>query len=216
LKNPFQTGAPEDDPEAAREGAPGAAGQADAARAASSAAATPGHPATRPEDRVAELEAELATVKDTWLRTEADLQNARRRAARDVGEAERRAFERALTTLLTFADDLERALGAAAEAGEKGPLVTGVELVLSRLLESLRCYGVEQLDPLGQPFNPHEHEALMTAPSTAVPGGHVSQVIAKGYRHGERLVRPARVLVSSGPQGTAAHPGPGSAAAGER
>ena len=75
----------------------------------------------------------------------------------------------------------------------------GVALVLSRLTEKLAAEGVTPIVPLGEPFDPTVHEALSHSPHPTVPAGHVSQVIGRGWRHGERLVRAARVLVSSGP-----------------
>jgi molecular chaperone GrpE len=154
------------------------------------------------EARAVELESELARVRDAWLRAEADLQTFRRRAARELSEAERRGADSALQGLLTFADDLERALKAAEQAGEKASaLAQGVALVLHRLNESLKSQGVTPIDPVDLEFDPREHEALLTAPSAGHAAGHVSQVIAKGWRQGDRLLRPARVIVSSGPEG---------------
>jgi molecular chaperone GrpE len=152
------------------------------------------------ESRIADLEAELARAKDRWLRAEAEFKNAQRRAAREIEEAERRGQDRVLLPLLSLADDLERALAAAREAGEgESALAKGIELVEDRLVETLRAEGVIALDVEGKEFDPREHEAMLTAPHAHVPPGHVVQVIAKGWRRGEKLVRPARVLVSSGP-----------------
>ena len=154
------------------------------------------------EEKITELEAELARAQDKWLRAEADLKNVQRRAAKEIEEAERRGQDRVLLPLLALADDLERALLAAREAGEgESALAKGIELVESRLLESLRAEGVIALDAAGREFDPREHEAMLHAPHPDVPAGHVSQVIARGWKRGERLVRPARVLVSSGPTG---------------
>jgi len=152
-----------------------------------------------PVARIAELEVELLRLRDERLRAEADLQNARRRAARESDEAERRGEARAFGAFLTLIDDLERA-HAAVPAGETGgPLLAGVALVLSRAMDELARIGISTIDPLGEPFDPHAHEALLSAASESHPAGVVSQVIARGYRHGERLLRPARVVVSTGP-----------------
>lgn len=157
------------------------------------------------EARESELESALAQAKDGWLRAEAELQTYRRRAAKELGEAERRGADQALATVLTLADDLERALAAAEQAGEQeSALARGVALVLERLHESLRAQGVVAIDPKEQTFDPREHEALLTKPSPTHETGMVSQVISKGWRQGERLIRPARVVVSSGPEGTQA------------
>ena len=147
--------------------------------------------------RAAELEAELARVKDERLRAEADLQNARRRAARDSEEAERRGEARAFGALLSLIDDLERAR-ASAEGEVAGPLAEGVAMVLMRALDELSRLGITPIDPQGAPFDPREHEALLSADSAEHPAGTVSRVIARGYRHGDRLLRPARVAVSTG------------------
>ncbi len=178
----------------------------------------PGEPGAQPSDvapeafappeavdlsaRVAELEAELARVKDERLRAEADFQNARRRALRESDEAERRGEARAFGAFLTLIDDLERARTAAL-AGEEGEgLLSGVTLVLTRALDELSRLGISPIDPHGETFDPHAHEALLSAASEAHPAGAVSQVIARGYRQGDRLLRPARVVVSTGPEGT--------------
>ncbi len=183
-------------------GRAGAADAADAADALEGAEATDFPAPVDGEERRVALEIELARARDAWRRAEADLQTFRRRGARELEEAERRGADGALLRLLTFADDLERALRAAEEAGEKdSALAQGVALVLHRLLESLRAQGVTPIDPVGLEFDPREHEALLTAPSATQAAGRVAQVIAKGWRQGDRLIRPARVLVSSGPGG---------------
>lgn len=148
--------------------------------------------------RLTQLEGELARLRDERLRAEADLQNARRRAAREVDEAERRGEARALGGFITLIDDLERARSAATPAEAAGPLAQGLDLVLARALEELARLGVTPIDPHGEPFDPHAHDALLSGESAEHPAGAVSQVIARGYRQGERLLRPARVMVSTG------------------
>ena len=152
-----------------------------------------------PSARIAELEAELPKLGDERLRAEADLQNTRRRAARESDEAERRGETRAFGAFLTLIDDLERARAAVPAGDPGGPLLAGVALVLSRAMDELARLGISVIDPHGEPFDPHAHEALLSAASESHPAGVVSQVIARGYRHGERLLRPARVVVSTGP-----------------
>jgi molecular chaperone GrpE len=163
-------------------------------------AAAPDAAAEAAPDPVAALEAELARTTDARLRAEAELVNARRRALREIDEAERRGVERALAPVLAVADDLDRALEAAALAGEgEGALAKGVALVLARLTEKLAAESVTPIVPLGEAFDPTAHEALSHSPHPTVPAGHVAQVIGRGWRHGDRLLRAARVLVSSGP-----------------
>ena len=157
----------------------------------------------QPAGTTADLEAELARAQDARLRAEAELINARRRALKEIEDAERRAAERTLSPVLTVADDLDRALEAAAQAGDtEGPLARGVSLVLARLLDTLAAEGVTPIVPAAEPFDPRLHEALLHSPHGTIPAGYVAQVIARGWRHGDRLLRPARVLVSSGPPQT--------------
>jgi molecular chaperone GrpE len=176
---------------------------------AADAPGPPGREAGAPEEptsaapepaEAGSLEAELARAHDARLRAEADLVNARRRALKEIDDAERRGAERTLAPVLAVADDLDRALEAAAQAGEaEGALAKGVALVLTRLVETLAGEGVTPIVPTGEPFDPRFHEALTQTPHPSIPAGSVSQVIGRGWRHGERLLRPARVLVSSGP-----------------
>lgn len=163
------------------------------ATAGDSVAGEPGEPGDT-------MEAELARAVDARLRAEAELVNARRRALKEIEDAERRGAERTLAPVLAVADDLDRALEAAAQAGEAaGALAQGVGLVLARLVDKLANEGVTPIVPVGELFDPRWHEALTQAAHPTIPAGHVSQVIARGWRHGERLLRPAGVLVSSGP-----------------
>jgi len=149
---------------------------------------------------VAALEADLAQAVDARLRAEAELVNARRRALREIEDAERRGAERTLAPVLAVADDLDRALEAAAQAGEgEGALAQGVALVLTRLTEKLATQGVTSIVPVGEPFDPRFHEALSHSPHPTVPAGHVTHVIGRGWKSGDRLLRAARVLVSSCP-----------------
>jgi molecular chaperone GrpE len=140
--------------------------------------------------------------KDRWLRAEAELQNFRRRAARDAEETRRITEESALLELVTALDDLERALGASDTEAGSGAWREGVTLVAQRLRENLARRGVTVEDPLGRGFDPAFHEAMLEVdpPPGAAPGT-VVQVIHKGYRRGQRALRPARVVVARA-QGT--------------
>ncbi len=160
-------------------------------------------PPVDPADvQLAALGAELERAKDARLRVEADLQNTRRRHLRELDDAERAGAERLLTPVLSLVDDLDRALEAAAAAGTgDSPLAQGVALAQQRLLDTLAALGLVPIAPLGEPFDPHAHEALLHAPHATVPAGHVSQVVARGFRQGERVLRAARVIVSSGTPG---------------
>ena len=175
---------------------------AESAAAPEAAEATDLPPVDAAEAQLAAVSAELARAKDARLRVEADLQNTRRRHLRELDDAERSGVERLLTPVLSLVDDLDRALEAAAAAGAgDSSLAQGVALAQQRLLDTLAVLGIVAVAPLGEPFDPHTHEALLHAPHATVAAGHVSQVVARGFRQGERMVRAAKVMVSSGAPG---------------
>jgi molecular chaperone GrpE len=139
--------------------------------------------------------------RDRWLRAVADLQNFRRRGQREVEDARRVAEERVMLELIAAMDDLERALAAARESGAPDAWTQGVQLVVQRLAESLARHGVTPLDPIGEAFDPREHEAMLEVESRDVAPGHVVQVAQRGYRRGDRVLRAARVVVARHPAG---------------
>ena len=147
------------------------------------------------EERIARLEAErdeyLADVK----RVAADFDNYRKRAARDQQSLVARAHERLVKDLLPVLDDLERALEAA-EQHEEAKLEDGVRLVHRELRGTLDKEGLVEIETDGD-FDPHVHEALLSQPSEEDDGA-ILQVIQKGYRLGDRVLRPARVVISQG------------------
>ena len=153
--------------------------------------------------QLAALEAENAKLHDARLRAEADLQNMRRRALREHEDAERHGEEKVLHALFLVIDDLERARAAAS-----GEVAQGIDLVLQRAREELAKLGVTPIDPHGEPFDPHAHDALLSAESEEHPAGHVSHVIQQGWKRedGGRVVRHAKVQVSTG-LGSATEPG---------
>lgn len=147
------------------------------------------------EQRVAELEAERDAHLADLQRVAADFDNFRKRTARDHEALIARATERLVKELLPVLDDLERALVAAAEH-EEAKLEEGVRLVHRELAQVLAKEGLVAVETDGK-FDPHEHEALLTQPSEAEEGA-ILEVIQKGYRLGDRVLRPARVVVSAG------------------
>jgi len=142
--------------------------------------------------------------KDRWLRAEAELQNFRRRASRDWEEGRRLAEEGVLLEMVAVLDDLERALAAADSSGAETSWAQGVSLVAQRIRDFLARQGVAVEDPLGRPFDPAFHEALLEldAPDGAAPGT-VVQVVQKGYRRSGRALRAARVVVARARAGSA-------------
>jgi molecular chaperone GrpE len=185
--------------------------------AGSDGAATPAPPAAEPEVAVAgearpadpagagpvDAGEDTAVLKDRWLRAEADLQNFRRRAAREREEARRSAEEGVMLEIIAALDDLDRALTTVPESDSPEPWTEGVRMVGSRLVEYLGRQGVVMLDPVGQPFDPVFHEAVLEIAASGVAPGHVAQVLLRGWRRGPRALRAARVVVARAPDGEA-------------
>jgi molecular chaperone GrpE len=146
---------------------------------------------------------DAAVLKDRWLRAEAELQNFRRRAARDREETRRSAEESVMLEIIAALDDLDRALATLPESGSPEPWTEGVRMVGSRLVEYLGRQGVVTLDPVGQPFDPVFHEAVLEMVVPGVAPGHVTQVLLRGWRRGMRALRAARVVVARAPDGEA-------------
>ena len=153
------------------------------------------------EHDVEELVARVADAeikRDEYLRDlqrlAADFDNYRKRALRDQEALAARAHERLVKELLPILDDLERALDAA-EVHDEATVVEGVRLVQRALLSSLEREGLAEIEADGA-FDPHVHEALLTQPGEGAEPGSVLQVVQKGYRLGDRVLRPARVVVS--------------------
>lgn len=152
------------------------------------------------QGRLAEAEAKAAAARDAQLRAIADLDNVRKRAEREMANAGKYTAEKLLGELLGAADSLELGLAAAAKPeAQVATLIEGMQLTLRQLLATLDKHGVKQVDPQGEVFNPDLHEAVTMVPSAEVPPNHVLQVMQKGYRLHERLLRPAMVVVAKAP-----------------
>jgi len=145
------------------------------------------------EERAALLEKERDERLDDLKRVAAEFDNYRKRVARDQQNLAARAHERLVKELLPVLDDLERALEAAAEHQE-AKLEDGVRIVHRELQEALSKEGLEEIETNGH-FDPHVHEALLSQPSDRDEGA-ILEVLQKGYRLGDRVLRPARVVVS--------------------
>jgi molecular chaperone GrpE len=153
-----------------------------------------GQPEAPAESDLDKAERERGEYLALAQRTQADFENFRKRATRDTAAAGERARSGVVKELLPVVDNLERALASA--SSEEGHLADGVRLVHSELLGVLARNGVEQFDPSGQKFDPAEHEALTVRPQEGTDAGVVLDVVEKGYRAGEAVLRPARVVVS--------------------
>ncbi len=144
--------------------------------------------------QLAALTAERDEYLDLAQRVQADFENFRKRAAREQERLVAHAHERLVRELLPILDDLERAVEAA-ERHEEAQLVEGVKLVEQSLRNALRKEGLVEIETDGA-FDPHVHEALLTQPSGDAEPGSVLEVVQRGYRVGDKVVRPARVIVA--------------------
>jgi molecular chaperone GrpE len=161
-------------------------------------------PATPPADPLAAAAQEAAGLRDRLLRALAEMENLRKRTEREVVDARLYGVTTFARDILTVADNMHRALNALdvelraqADAGMKA-LLDGVELTERELLNVLEKHGVKKLEPIGQKFDPHRHQAMYEVPDASVPAGHVVQVVQAGYLIGERVLRPALVAIAKG------------------
>lgn len=138
---------------------------------------------------------ELVELKDRYLRARADLENYRRRALQDVERAREAGLDSAILPVLTVFDDLSRAL-AVADEEDPGKILPGVQSVLTALERNLDTLGIQRLGEVGDRFDPDLHEALTAVPTDEEERkGTIAEVFQAGFKRGDRLVRPARVLV---------------------
>lgn len=145
--------------------------------------------------KVAELEAQ---VRDVQLRSQAEIQNIHRRSEREVENARKYALDKFAGSLIDVVDNLERAIDATpADNDATRALREGIALTHKAFLDALKRNGVEQVNPLGEPFNAELHQAVSMQPSTTAEPNTVSAVLAKGYALNGRLLRPAMVVVAT-------------------
>ena len=152
--------------------------------------------AVDPEAALAAAEAKASEHWDRYLRAAAELENVRKRAERDVEKAHKFALERFGKELLAVRDTLEMGLAAAENASVES-LLEGKNATLKLLASTMQQFGIEQVDPLGEPFDPELHEAISVQPSDSVEPGSVVNVVQKGYTLNGRLLRPAMVIVAA-------------------
>jgi molecular chaperone GrpE len=171
-----------------------------AARAGERAAAPPSEAQER---QLAELRAEKDRLEDRFVRLQADFDNFRKRTLRERQEALSYGHELVVKDLLPVVDNLERAIehAQASSGADFEGMLQGVELVRRELLGALAKHGVSPIEAEGEVFDPNLHEALAQMEDERVPAGRVGRVLQKGYRLRDRLLRPARVMVSRGPAG---------------
>ena len=146
-----------------------------------------------------DLAAELAAANDRLLRLHAEMQNLRNRTSREIADERRYAALPVLRELLPVVDNIDRAIEAAEKAGEAENLLAGFRLVRQQLVTIISQHHCQPIEAEGQPFDPNFHQAILQQPSPDVPAGAVMIVTQTGYRLHDRVVRPAQVIVSSGP-----------------
>lgn len=170
--------------------------------------------AAGPEADIERLAKENEELKDRYLRLAAEMENLRRRTARDVHDARSYSIAGFARDMLQVSDNLRRALESVANHTANGDdadfktLIEGVELTERSMLSALERHGVKKVEPKGERFDPNFHQAMYEIPNPAVPNNTVLDVVQAGYVIGERMLRPAMVGVSKGgPKEPAAEPG---------
>lgn len=148
------------------------------------------------QEDLAAARTEAEAAREQLLRAMAELENVRRRAARDVENAHKYGVERFAAEVLAVKDTMEMGLEAASGSEEAGAVVEGFEATLKLLDQCLAKFGITPVDPREEPFDPEFHEAMSAQPSASHEPGTVLMVVQKGYRIHDRLLRPARVIVS--------------------
>ena len=151
------------------------------------------------DDALAKAEQDLAKHRDAMLRMQAEMDNLRKRLARDAEKSRKFALERIMKDLLQVRDSMERGLELADGAATVESMREGQELTLKMLAKVLQDNDLEVIDPAGQPFDPEWHEAMTVMPSQELDENTVMEVLQKGYRLHDRLIRPAMVVVSRKP-----------------
>src|SRR5438552_94483 len=162
-------------------------------------AAVPRAEADEPEDPMAGLQADLDRFRDLALRSQADFENYKKRCVREKEEAIKYANNSLLQRLVAIIDNYELGLAAAKEQGEQSPIYSGMVLVQKQLNDLLTENGLQPIEAEDKPFDPNLHEAIAHEPSDQVPEETVLRQVSRGYRFKDRLLRPAKVVVSSGP-----------------
>jgi len=171
------------------------------AAAEDAAAASGDAPGEEPKGERTELE----LAQDRLVRMQADFENFRRRALKELTEARQYGHQNLVKDLLSTVDNLERAIEHARGANESGEfksLLQGVELVQRELIGVMSKHGVNEIEAFGKLFDPALHEAMAQTPDDSVPANTVVQVLEKGYQLRGRLIRPSRVIVARGPEGS--------------
>lgn len=156
-------------------------------------------PDAAPADPLEEARAEAARLKDQLLRTAADFDNFRKRARKEQTEARKQGQDDLLRDLLPVFDNLERAVAHAGTATDVQSLADGIQMVMRQFTDTLEKMGVARVPTVGSAFDPAVHEAIQNLETAEYPPGTIAAEVQGGYRAGDRLVRPALVVVAKAP-----------------
>lgn len=184
-----ETKAPEEPTEATQNGVAGA----DAGEAPNRQSSAP------PEDPLERAQAEAARLKDQLLRLAADFDNFKKRSRRELSDMAKTSREEVLRDLLPVFDNLERATAHASQATDVAALSEGIAMVMRQFTDTLGKLGIERIPSVGSPFDPTVHEAVQHLETTEHPPGAVAVELQAGYRAGDRVLRPAMVVVAKSP-----------------
>ena len=172
------------------------AGDTESPIESSDTAEAPDAAAADPESELKAVRAEAGAAREQYLRAVAELENVRRRAARDVENAHKYGVERLASEVLAVKDSMEIGLQAADASDEDSAVTEGFRATLKLLEQCLAKFGISEINPEDEAFDPEFHEAMAAQPSATHEPGTVMMVVQKGYRIHDRLLRPARVIVS--------------------
>lgn len=148
------------------------------------------------EEQLAAAQAEAADYKDRWLRGQAEFANARKRMEKERIELYGMATADVIKKLLPVLDDFERALANVPENIQENPWLEGIDLVQRKLFNILENFNVTPIPAVGQPFDPNWHEAITQEPTDEYTSGHICRELQKGYKIGDRVIRPSLVAVA--------------------
>ena len=165
------------------------------------AASKPKTAASPADKKIADLEAQLQDANQRALRSQAELENFRKRSQRELADERRYAVVPLVRELLPVLDNLERALAAPSQGqtDDAASLRSGVQMVLTQLEAILKAHQCVRIETIGAPFDPNVHEAIGQEPSSEHPAGTVTRAFQAGYKLHDRTIRPAQVFVSTGP-----------------
>ncbi|MEN6479932.1 MAG: nucleotide exchange factor GrpE [Anaerolineales bacterium] len=152
------------------------------------------------QEKLAAAQAEIEELKDKHLRTAAEFANYRKRQERDARQQEQRLKAAAYRSVLPVLDDLQLAVKHAPQGAPNGDWVEGVLLIERKFQKILDDANIKPIETVGKPFDPNLHSALLQVPSNEHPAGHIVQEVKAGYLMGDQVLRPATVVVSSGPE----------------